>query len=150
MPPSRYVPPPAPVRPVRERYATLDLETESLDELIHLLKEKGLPAESFDRLRGALDVPAADLAEAVHITPRTLRRRMQQGRLTPDESERLLRLVRLFEQAVDVLGDETRARRWMTTPLPVLGRAPFLYADTEPGACEVEQVLGRIAHGVFS
>jgi putative toxin-antitoxin system antitoxin component (TIGR02293 family) len=147
-----YVPPRA-SRAVGEgrSYDAIRLETDSLDELIRLLKEEGLSIEGFDRLKEKLDVPTSQLAGATQIAERTLRRRREAGRLRPDESERLLRLARLFDRACEVLGSVERARMWMKEPLPVLGgRPPLAYADTEPGAREVERVLGRVAHGVFS
>ncbi len=56
-----------------------------------------------------------------------------------------------MKQAIDVFGSEEKARKWFETPLPALGgKRPFEYADTEPEAREVEDVLGRIAHGIFS
>lgn len=132
-------------------YDSLGIQARSFDELIHFLKEDGLPIRSFDRLQEALDISATTLAEAISIAMRTLRRRRKTGRFKPDESERLLRLARLFEHASEVLGSPKRARKWMKEPLPVLGgQSPLDYADTEPGAHEVERILGRIAYGVFS
>lgn len=119
--------------------------------MIRLLKENGLPIRSFDRLQEALGISATTLADTISIAMRTLRRRRKTGHFKTDESERLLRLARLFERASEVLGSPERARTWMKEPLPVLGgQSPLDYADTEPGAREVERVLGRIAHGVFS
>jgi putative toxin-antitoxin system antitoxin component (TIGR02293 family) len=68
-----------------------------------------------------------------------------------DESERVVRLSLLFKQAVETLGSIEEARKWFKLPNRALGQAtPFDYADTEPGAREVEDVLGRIANGVFA
>jgi putative toxin-antitoxin system antitoxin component (TIGR02293 family) len=132
-------------------YDSLGIQARSLDELICLLKENGLPIRSFDRLQEALGISATTLADTISIAMRTLRRRRKTGHFKTDESERLLRLARLFERASEVLGSPERARTWMKEPLPVLGgQSPLDYADTEPGAREVERVLGRIAHGVFS
>ena len=148
------MPPKAPTSPrahSRRVFDSIRLEAGSLDELIRLLKEEGLPTESFDRLREELGVSDSRLAQVIGVAERTLRRRREAGRLKPDESERLLRLARLFERAREVLGTPERAQIWMKEPLPALGgRSPLDYADTEPGAREVERVLGRIAHGVFS
>lgn len=132
-------------------YDSIHVQADSLDDLIRLLKEDGLPMESFERLRDELGISAARLARAIRIADRTLRRRRKAGRLQPDESERLLRVARLFERGVEVLGSKDRARAWFGEPIPALsGATPLAYADTEPGAREVERVLGRIAHGVFS
>jgi putative toxin-antitoxin system antitoxin component (TIGR02293 family) len=113
--------------------------------------KSGLPIAAFDRLQESLGVPAAELAEVTHIAPRTLARRKREGRLQVDESERLLRVTLLFNRAVEVLGGAEAARQWFHGPRTALGGAtPLAYADTEPGAREVEDLLGRIEHGVYS
>ena len=61
------------------------------------------------------------------------------------------KLVCLFERAVDVLGSEEEARRWLERKQWGLGGAvPLQHAKTESGAREVETLLGRIDYGVLS
>lgn len=118
--------------------------------VIKRIKE-GLNISAFERLTRSLDIPAARLAEVTGIAARTLDRRKKEGRLLPAESERVLRLAMLFDKAVTVLGDIDHARRWFKTPVQALGGGtPLEYADTEIGAREVEDLLGRLEHGVFS
>jgi putative toxin-antitoxin system antitoxin component (TIGR02293 family) len=113
--------------------------------------KEGLAFTVFERLSKALEVPAARLASLAGIAPRTLDRRKKDGRLQTAESERVLRLVSLFDKAVSVLGDVDTARGWFKQPLHALGgRSPMEYADTEIGAREVEDLLGRLEHGVVS
>ena len=58
------------------------------------------------------------------------------------------RLVRL---ATDVMGDEEYGRRWLESPQRGLGgKTPLDFARSEVGAREVEDLLGRIEHGVYS
>ncbi len=117
---------------------------------IRLLK-KGLPMSAFEKLQEGIDVPVALLAAVTKIAPRTLTRRKREGRLLTDESERVLRISLLFDRAKEVLGDIEHARQWFKSPKVALGgKSPFEYADTEPGAREVEDLLGRLEHGVFS
>lgn len=74
-----------------------------------------------------------------------------EGRLQTDESERLFRIAALYDRAIEVLGDPERARAWFKEPKKALGmKTPLQYADTEPGAREVENLLGRLEYGVFS
>lgn len=122
-----------------------------LQRTIRQLKE-GLPFAAFETLRDRLGVPAKELAEVVHIAARTLARRKEEGRLHTDESDRLLRVSRLFDQAVELFEqDFDRARDWFTSPCRALGGvSPLHYADTEPGGREVEDLIGRLEHGVFS
>ena len=112
---------------------------------------KGFAAEAFDRVQTRLGVTADKLADVVGIALRTLMRRKQEGRLQMHESERLLRVSRLFDKAVDVFEGEDAARVWFRTPQKALGGStPLDFAETEIGAREVENLLGRIEHGVFA
>ena len=113
--------------------------------------KKGLPISAFEKLQKQLDVPADMLASAVNIAGRTLTRRKKEGRFKPDESERVLRIASLFDRALQVLHRHRRVQLWFKSPQKGLGgKTPLEYADTEPGAREVEDLLGRIEHGVFS
>jgi putative toxin-antitoxin system antitoxin component (TIGR02293 family) len=54
-------------------------------------------------------------------------------------------------KAVEVMETEDNARRWVNSPQVGLGGAiPLDFAETEVGAREVEDLLGRIEHGVYS
>lgn len=127
-----------------------ELAAESPAEAAALVR-CGLPAARFDALREFLGVSAAKLSEVAGIASSTLSRRRQHGHFDQNESERLLRLARIAGRAVDVLEGSENARRWLTEPARALGgETPLGFADTEPGAREVEHLLGRIEHGVFS
>lgn len=123
--------------------------TGSADVLAAL--KKGLPQSSFEKLHKAIGLTSLELARAARISVRTLHRRKQGGRLLPEESERVFRIACVFDRAVDVLGGLDAARKWFKTPLRALaGKTPLEYCDMEIGLREVELVLGRIEHGVFS
>jgi putative toxin-antitoxin system antitoxin component (TIGR02293 family) len=100
--------------------------------------------------RSGLTLPR--LGTVIGIPERTLARRKASGKLTTDESERLLRIAGIFEDAVNLFeGDVPAAMTWLTTPRKALGgRPPLSYARTEPGAREVEDLIGRLEHGIFS
>ena len=111
----------------------------------------GLPATTIQFLQRQIGITNSQLAATVNIPGRTLSRRAREGRLHSDESERVVRIARLFIRAVQVLGDNDRARQWLKTPKRALaGVTPLEYADTEPGAEEVLNLLGRLEHGVFT
>jgi putative toxin-antitoxin system antitoxin component (TIGR02293 family) len=62
-----------------------------------------------------------------------------------------MRFARLLGKAVEVMGNEEAGREWLTTPAFGLGGAiPLDYAETEAGAREVENLLGRIEYGEYS
>lgn len=137
--------------PSRPSYgASAGLSFKDTGALIRQLK-RGLPMTAFDHLQGAMAIPAKTLASAANIAVRTLNRRRKEGRLQTDESERLFRIAALYDRAIEVLGAPERARAWFKEPKKALGmKTPLQYADTEPGAREVENLLGRLEYGVFS
>jgi putative toxin-antitoxin system antitoxin component (TIGR02293 family) len=129
---------------------SIGVRPRDLNDLIGKLKQ-GLPVGAFYRLRERLDVPEKMLASTVNIAYRTLSRRKKEGRFKTDESERVLRIAKLYEKALDVLEDAELTRQWFKMPAKALGgKTPLEYADTEPGAQEVEDLLVRVEYGVFS
>ena len=79
-------------------------------------------------------------------------RRKREGRFLPEESDRLLRASRLFGKALQLFeGDRDAATEWLTTAQPGLGGiVPLDLAKSEVGVLEVERLIGRLEHGVFS
>lgn len=119
-------------------------------DLVRIVR-RGLPLDSISAMvkRGALDQKEVEL----YIIPRrTLaHRRKRQQPLSPEESDRLARAARLFALAVETFQNDDKAQRWMRRPNRALGGAvPMELLTTSSGARLVEDVLGRIAHGVFS
>jgi len=130
--------------------ASIGIKAWSVLDLITAFKQ-GLPFKVLAELESQLLIPEAKLAAAVDIPKSTLSRRAEEGRFTCSESERLFRIVRISERAVEVLGSNESARSWFQAPVSALGgKAPLEYIDTEIGAREVENILGRIQHGVLS
>ncbi len=112
----------------------------------------GLPAAVLRRVGAFLGLRPVKVGSIVNINEKTLERRLKaHGRLKPDESERVARLMRIISLATSALESEGLAREWLKRPLRELGgRTPLQLAATEPGAREVERVLGRIEHGIFA
>jgi putative toxin-antitoxin system antitoxin component (TIGR02293 family) len=85
------------------------------------------------------------------IPDRTLERRIADGAtLKLEEADGIARLLRVVELARRVFGDDALADEWLRTTNPELGDVPIRMACTDLGGREVEAVLGRIEHGVFS
>ncbi len=111
----------------------------------------GLPMAEFQSLREMLVVSEERLAALLGMSRATLHRRKKGGHLDRAESDRLVRFARLFSRASEALGGVAGARSWLAAPARAFhGECPLDYADTEIGAREVEALLGRIEHGVFS
>ena len=119
-------------------------------ELIQRI-QKGLRFTELKTLQDTLDLPFEKLAAKLCISRSTLQRRKAAGRLSPDESDKVIRFSRLLRHATRIFGDVERARAWLKHPQIGLGGAiPLDYASTETGAREVENLLGRIEYSVYT
>lgn len=122
----------------------------SIPQVIRVI-EKGLPVSTFTRIRNELDLPDKELAQFIRVPKSTLAIRKKKGKFSFEESERLYRVQRLFEKALEVFGNIELSRKWLKEKAYGLGDvSPLEFAKTEVGAREVENLLGRIEHGVFS
>lgn len=119
----------------------------------HALRErvsKGFSFEALEHMRRALDCSTTQFAALMGIPPRTLARRKEAKRLQADESDRLLRIARLVGLTFQLFeGGLQETRGWLFTPHPALdNHTPIQFATTEVGAREVEQLIGRLEHGI--
>ena len=114
--------------------------------------EEGLPVLDIVQFGREAGFSTEELARMIRIPPRTYARRVaHKARLKATEGERAVRVIRLFDLARRVFGTDEATRRWLNSPVRALGgRSPLDFAQTEPGAREVENVIGRLEHGVFS
>ena len=135
----------------KTRGASLGITVASTGELISQV-ERGFSFAALRQLESHSSMPVSMIASIIGIPERTLARRKTAGRLTSEESERLLRVSTVFEKAVELFeGDAAAAVKWLTTSHRALGsHPPMAYSRTELGAREVENLIGRLEHGVFS
>jgi putative toxin-antitoxin system antitoxin component (TIGR02293 family) len=111
----------------------------------------GLPYIAFEAVAARFAIAPEALFRVLHIPPRTLARRKKERRFRADESDRLLRLGRVATLAEEVLGTPEKAGAWLRKPNRALGGlVPLEQLDTDIGAHQVEEILGRIAHGIYS
>ena len=122
----------------------------NVDQLRETVKA-GLPYASLEALIGKFGLAREEAAAALHLPQRTIARRKKEQKLQADESDRLLRLARVGAQAAATLGSAEKAVQWLRRPNRALGnRAPLDLIDSDIGARQVEEVLGRIEHGNIS
>ena len=105
-----------------------------------------------NNLADTLDVSQVRLGQSLNISKRTLARRKTENKFTSGESERIMRLYRIIQKALEVFdGDIDATRQWIKNPKKALGgQIPMDFADTDIGGQEVIRLLGRIGHGVYS
>ena len=121
-------------------------------ELTRML-EAGLPVAVIDDIRHWSAMTRADVMKYTGINERNIARRKSAGKsLSPDESERIARFVRVMDATVQLFaGHKEEATQWLSRPVKGLGNiAPITLLATESGALDVLDLIGRLEHGVFS
>lgn len=133
------------------RGESVGIKAGNMGSVIEIVRE-GLPYTAITTLGKESGISIESIANVVQIPMRTLARRKQAGRLAQSESERLLRLGMVFEKSLDLFeGDREAALRWLNAPAKAFaGETPLSMTQTEVGAREVEDLIGRLEHGVFS
>jgi putative toxin-antitoxin system antitoxin component (TIGR02293 family) len=117
-------------------------------ELLDIIEQQ-LPASSIKRLL-ALGITRAEV-DAFVIPLRTLQhRRSRHEKLTVEESDRVLRMMRALSQAEEVYGSRERALQWLRRRNSRLsGRTPVELLKTDAGSRIVEELLVQIDEGIF-
>ena len=112
---------------------------------------EGFPPAVVEELMRTSGLTLKELATALDLSPRSLQRRRRSGRLARFESDRIYRMARIVALANEYLGGGERVSAWLKRPNRALGGvAPVAALDTELGARQVENILGRIAYGGIS
>ena len=105
----------------------------------------GLAFGEFEALRKQMDLSLDELMARLGLSRSTVAQRKAAGRLTNDESGKVVCFARLLGHAVHLFGDLEEARQWLKTPQRALhGAVPLDYAKTEMGAQEVENLLSQL------
>ncbi|MFA6286100.1 MAG: antitoxin Xre-like helix-turn-helix domain-containing protein [Opitutaceae bacterium] len=118
-------------------------------ELIATIR-RGLPVRVFTNLARALKMPESTLARHLHISYRTIqRKRTHGGLLSPEISEKIIRVARVRDLAGTLFTSDDAIIDWLTTTkAPALhGVPPIAWMDTATGARQVEALLLGIIHG---
>jgi putative toxin-antitoxin system antitoxin component (TIGR02293 family) len=131
--------------------ATLDSPFVSSLRLDLEAVEAGVPVATMDSFVAASGMKQKDVLEVV-IPLRTLKhRKARKEPLTLDESDKLVRLIRVYDQAVQVFGEKEKAVYWLGEPKRRFdGRTPIQMMVTGLGTRMVEEMLGQIEHGMFA
>ena len=127
--------------------AVLGVEVKT-DRDLELMVLKGLPIEVIPEVIDR--IYPSQVAKYYELVPRStfVRRQKESCPLDIEESQKVERIARVFAFALEVWGDEDKAREFMKKPHPMLDRrTPFEASLNELGARMVEQLLGRLMFG---
>ncbi|HEX3982933.1 MAG TPA: antitoxin Xre/MbcA/ParS toxin-binding domain-containing protein [Acidisoma sp.] len=127
--------------------AALGPEGRADADIIPLIR-RGLPVASIEFILGSGRLTLAELDRIV-LPRKTLMNRRKLGLLTPEQSDRLVRVARLIAAAEETFGSAEKAHQWLRRPTTALGgEKPLDLLDTDEGARRVDVLLGRIGHGI--
>jgi putative toxin-antitoxin system antitoxin component (TIGR02293 family) len=117
-------------------------------ELLGMVEERLAPAVINRVIALGLERSEVD---AIIIPQRTLQhRRSRREKLTVEESDRVLRAIRVLARAEAVYGSRERALGWLRRGHPRLeGRTPLSLLKTDTGSRMVEELLVQIDEGMF-
>ncbi|MFT8212072.1 MAG: antitoxin Xre/MbcA/ParS toxin-binding domain-containing protein [Symbiopectobacterium sp.] len=113
--------------------------------------DKGLEGDIANRVAKWAHISQTDFRKMTGIPSTTFNRGLK-ARFTPDQSERIVRIIRIINRAVELFeGDRVAAQKWLHQPNRALEWK--VLADliaSETGAYEVMNLITRIEHGVYS
>jgi putative toxin-antitoxin system antitoxin component (TIGR02293 family) len=127
----------------------LGVKPPATDSDVLRLVEGRLATSVIKRLMG-LGLERSEIDEAI-IPARTLQhRRSRREKLTMEESDRVLRMIRTLSSAEEIYGSRERALAWMRRPQPRLEeRTPLSLLTTDTGSRLVEELLVQIDEGMY-
>ena len=111
----------------------------------------GLPKSGIDTFLEKTNVNRHQLSHVLHISTRQLKRYQPDDRLSPEQSNFLYELTRIYTRAVDILGDKSTAEHWLGRKQVALGDdVPLELLDTTEGVRLVDDLLTQIEYGFYS
>ncbi len=127
------------------RGESLGLEGEDVLTLNQRIK-RGLPYASLVHFSNFSRLPLVAIENAIGMPQGARSRRQKSGTLNFNESDSLCRLSRLYEFALELFHGEPEATQvWFQSPCRALGGlTPLWCSITDPGARELERVMGRM------
>ncbi|MVM34546.1 DUF2384 domain-containing protein [Spirosoma sp. HMF4905] len=110
---------------------------------------KGVPATRFFEIVDLTGYKREQLAEVFDTSLKTFQRyEREQKKLNPQDSEKVLKIMALFQTGESVFGSSNAFRRWMDKPAYGLGdQIPFELLHTSGGIDLVMDEVIRIEYG---
>lgn len=119
-------------------------------QYINIIRE-GVKMQTLEHLMDTTGITPSEMSSIIHTSERTLRRYTTSTILSPEQSERIIELARLFSRGSEVFGSLNNFKTWMNSKVLALGNIqPKNLLDTSLGIEILQEELGRIEHGIFA
>jgi putative toxin-antitoxin system antitoxin component (TIGR02293 family) len=118
---------------------------------LHDLVHEGLPFKYLERIANLLQIQPGVISTAICMSPTTVARREKAGRFNTFESDRLVALVVVFEEALSLFeNDVSAATEWMSSPVRGLGsKCPLDMLGMRVESEAVLDLIGRLERGIL-
>ncbi|NBC66004.1 MAG: DUF2384 domain-containing protein [Bacteroidetes bacterium] len=112
----------------------------------------GLQASAFFDLQELTEFTNQELAGLLNVSFKTIQRYEKEGKhLSAQNSEQLLKIIALYQNAEHVFGSLESFNRWLRKPAPGLGgHKPFSLMQTSGGIDLVREEIIRIEFGALA
>ncbi len=115
------------------------------------LSRKGLSRAAVDLVAKRIGLTDREMARILNISERTFYRYSPDTQLDTSSTERLLKLMLLYQHGEEVFSNLEDFKPWMRQPMRVFGDKSALdLLDTITGFEWVDNVLSRIEFGTYS
>lgn len=107
--------------------------------------KKGLTIQFFNDICEDVELSKKRLMRVLRISESILAIRKKEGVFSFSESERLFRIRRIYNKALEIFTDKDSAKTWLKDPCWLLNNVtPIDYLETEIGGKEIENIFQHI------
>ncbi len=130
---------------------------ESIDNILndpaarYYKASEGISKSDFISFVAMTGLNLTEFSALLPVSKRTIEKAKNKDLLSPVVSDRVLQIVSLYQYGKDVFGDIESFKGWLQSPLIALGsKKPIEFMNNDTGISFVRDLVGRIAHGVYS
>jgi len=114
------------------------------------LSRKGISMKVLKKIQQFTSLSSKEIAQILPVSERQLVRYSKDHILRKDISAHLIQIVKLFDRGYDLFGED-KFQKWIRSPIIALNdKRPVDFMDTPIGINMIEDILGRIEHGIYS
>lgn len=128
------------------------ISNESINQRIDLIDivRKGIPTKDLQNVQVYTSLTDKEISQILPISQRQLVRYTPDHPLNKEITAHLIQIVEMFQKGYNLFGKE-KFQIWIRTQNKVLKNyKPIEIMDTSIGIEMIEDVIGRIEHGVYS